>query len=98
MNHNFDINLFFELKKNEFPASNEYFIKLTDLMKTKDPIANRATEVTFDNLSLVSKDGRETGRETSKELRSKSSKCLSFSTVSFCRNEIVFEKRFFMVF
>jgi hypothetical protein len=42
-------------------------------MKTKDPITNRnTTEVTFDNVSFVSKEGKETGRETSKDMRSKS--------------------------
>ena len=45
-------------------------------MKTKDPLTNRVAEVTFDNVSFVSnnnKDGKDTGRETSKDLRSKSS-------------------------
>ncbi len=47
-------------------------------MKTKDPITNRNTaEVTFDNVSFVSKEGKETGRETSKDTRSKSGKLYS---------------------
>jgi len=43
-------------------------------MKTKDPLNNRTAEVTFDNVSFASKEGKETGRETSKDVRSKSGK------------------------
>ena len=44
---------------------NEQLLKLNEMMKARDPILNRVAENTFDNLSLPSKDGRETSRSKS---------------------------------
>jgi hypothetical protein len=55
----------FETKqKNNFPANHEDYLKLTELMKSKDPIANK-NEMMLDNASMISKDGKETNRSKS---------------------------------
>ncbi|RNA24872.1 leucine-rich repeat-containing 71-like isoform X6, partial [Brachionus plicatilis] len=50
------------LAKNDFPITDENYIKLMDLMKTRDPIANKTTEslADRDTNSVISKDGKDT--------------------------------------
>jgi hypothetical protein len=63
-------------------------------MRTKDPLTNRAAEVTFDNVSFASKEGKETGRETIKDMRSKSGKkIISFLNCKTISSLLHFTKR-----
>ncbi|CAF0714616.1 unnamed protein product [Brachionus calyciflorus] len=59
------------LTKNDFSATDENFIKLMDLMRTRDPIANKASEslADRDTSSVISKEGRETTRSKSSKIR-----------------------------